>query len=231
MTERTPTYLALVGERALKASVDLWAIENIVGTNRGKIAEWNDSTRIYRSLFTLPTLALAGEAAGTDPHTALSVDEPWSWCRFQTERIAEDLMEWVEAQDARLAVVRSCRSPVSHPIEATSDDGAVFELVHASGGRMPGEAARGPGKTDSVSKGLQESLRDATREITAQLEESRERVLAADEILVGLKNAPLIVNGAKSAIESLRIKLSECEELYAKVFEEMPETDGEPDDE
>ncbi len=81
---KDPDILALVGERALKASVDLWAIENIVGTNRGKIAEWNDSTRIYRSLFTLPTLALAVEAAGTDPHTVLSVDEPWSWCRFQT---------------------------------------------------------------------------------------------------------------------------------------------------
>lgn len=71
---KDPDILALVGERALKASVDLWAIENIVGTNRGKIAEWNDSTRIYRSLFTLPTLALAGEVPAPirTPHCPLT---------------------------------------------------------------------------------------------------------------------------------------------------------------
>lgn len=36
-------------------------------------------------------------------------------------------------------VVGSSGSPVSKPIEASSDDAALFELIHSAGGRMPKE--------------------------------------------------------------------------------------------
>ena len=38
---------------------------------------------------------------------------------------------------SRLAVVRSRRSPVGEPLEATSDAAALFELIHSTGGKMP----------------------------------------------------------------------------------------------
>ena len=38
---------------------------------------------------------------------------------------------------SRLAVARPCHSRASEPIHASSDESALFELIHSSGGRMP----------------------------------------------------------------------------------------------
>lgn len=41
---------------------------------------------------------------------------------------------------SRLAVARPCHSTVAEPIHASSDESALFELIHSSGGRMPRDA-------------------------------------------------------------------------------------------
>ena len=42
---------------------------------------------------------------------------------------------------SRILLVKPIGSAVSEPIEADSDDGALFELIRSVGGKMPGEAS------------------------------------------------------------------------------------------
>jgi hypothetical protein len=42
-----------------------------------------------------------------------------------------------------LFILRPLHAPVSEPIRASTDDGAIFELLAQVGGRMPGEASHG----------------------------------------------------------------------------------------
>ena len=65
---------------------------------------------------------------------------------------------------------------------------------------------------------LAELSDDAAREIRTALTESRECVLAAQKRIDGLRKSPLILNGTRASLETLRGKLDEAEELYIMVF-------------
>ena len=104
---KDPEVLAMVGERALKASEDLWAIDSFVGFNQpvdgynqGLFDVWysggSDGGAVGRARNVLPLLVLAVE--GADTFTGgrdVAILEPWRWCQQHTETIAEDLMKWV----------------------------------------------------------------------------------------------------------------------------------------
>ena len=112
-----PEVLAMVGERARVAAEDLWEINNIVGCSRPleerpqalEDAWWADrrgTPELHHATYTLPTLALAAEAAATDPHGALTgAGQRWIWCRHQAGQISDDLMTWVREHEKDVVTV------------------------------------------------------------------------------------------------------------------------------
>jgi len=103
---KDPEVLAMVGERALKASEDLWAIDSFVGFNQpvdgynqGLFDVWysggSDGGAVGHARNVLPLLVLAVEGADTFTAEQVAILEPWRWCQQHTETIAEDLMKWV----------------------------------------------------------------------------------------------------------------------------------------
>ena len=100
----------MVGERALKASEDLWAIDMFVGFNQpvdgynqGLFDVWysggSDGGAVGHARNVLPLLVLAVEGADTFTAEQVAILEPWRWCQQHAETIAEDLMKWVMAHE------------------------------------------------------------------------------------------------------------------------------------
>ena len=101
---KDPEVLAMVGERALKASEDLWSID-AVGFNQpvgGRCEDLFDAwysgdergVGSARNELALLVLAVEGVNDFTDGEEVASL-EPWRWCQQYAETIAEDLMKWV----------------------------------------------------------------------------------------------------------------------------------------
>ncbi len=72
-----------------------------------------------------------------------------------------------------------------------------------------------------MSDRLAELSDDAAHEIRTALTESREGVLIAQKRIDGLRKSPLVVNGTRASLETLRGKLGEAEELYITVFRQV----------
>ena len=72
-----------------------------------------------------------------------------------------------------------------------------------------------------MSDRLAELSDDAAHEIRTGLTESREGVLIAQKRIDGLRKSPLVVNGTRASLETLRGKLGEAEELYITVFRQV----------
>ena len=72
-----------------------------------------------------------------------------------------------------------------------------------------------------MSNRLAELSDDAAHEIRTALRESREGVLIAQKRIDGLRKSPLVVNGTRASLETLRGKLGEAEELYITVFRQV----------
>ncbi len=72
-----------------------------------------------------------------------------------------------------------------------------------------------------MSDRLAELSDDAAHEIRTALRESREGVLIAQKRIDSLRKSPLVVNGTRATLESLRGKLGEAEELYITVFRQV----------
>ncbi len=72
-----------------------------------------------------------------------------------------------------------------------------------------------------MSDRLAELSDDAAHEIRTALRESREGVLIAQKRIDILRKSPLVVNGTRASLESLRGKLGEAEELYITVFRQV----------
>ncbi len=72
-----------------------------------------------------------------------------------------------------------------------------------------------------MSDRLAELSDDAAHEIRTTLTESREGVLIAQKRIDSLRNSPLVVNGTRASLETLRGKLGEAEELYITVFSQV----------
>ncbi len=72
-----------------------------------------------------------------------------------------------------------------------------------------------------MSDRLTELSDDAAHEIRTALTESREGVLIAQKRIDGLRKSPLVVNGTRASLETLRGKLGEAEELYITVFRQV----------
>ena len=72
-----------------------------------------------------------------------------------------------------------------------------------------------------MSDRLAELSDDAAHEIRTTLTESREGVLIAQKRIDSLRKSPLVVNGTRASLETLRGKLGEAEELYIKVFRQV----------
>ena len=97
-----PEVLSLVGERALKASEALWAIENVASSREPALkAAWDMRSErdVYRALRTLPLLVLAIEAVATNPQGMLPAGARWVWCEYEARQIGKDLMAWVTAHE------------------------------------------------------------------------------------------------------------------------------------
>ena len=72
-----------------------------------------------------------------------------------------------------------------------------------------------------MSDRLAELSDDAAHEIRTALTESREGVLIAQKRIDSLRESPLVVNGTRAILETLRGKLGEAEELYITVFRQV----------
>ena len=72
-----------------------------------------------------------------------------------------------------------------------------------------------------MSDRLAELSDDAAHEIRTALRESREGVLIALKRIDILRKSPLVVNGTRASLETLRGKLGEAEELYITVFRQV----------
>ncbi len=72
-----------------------------------------------------------------------------------------------------------------------------------------------------MSDRLAELSNDAAHEIRATLTESREGVSRAQKRIDSLRKSPLVVNGTRATLETLRRKLGEAEELYITVFRQV----------
>ena len=72
-----------------------------------------------------------------------------------------------------------------------------------------------------MSDRLAELSDDAAHEIRTALTESREGVLIAQKRIDSLRKSPLVVNGTRASLETLRGKLGEAEELYITVFRQV----------
>ncbi len=72
-----------------------------------------------------------------------------------------------------------------------------------------------------MSERLAELSDDAAHEIRTALTESREGVLIAQKRIDGLRKTPLLMNGTRASLETLRGKLAEAEELYIRVFSQV----------
>ncbi len=72
-----------------------------------------------------------------------------------------------------------------------------------------------------MSDRLAELSDDAAHEIRTALRESREGVLIAQKRIDILRKSPLVVNGTRASLETLRGKLGEAEELYITVFRQV----------
>jgi len=72
-----------------------------------------------------------------------------------------------------------------------------------------------------MSDRLAELSDDAAHEIRTALTESREGVLIAQKGIDSLRKSPLVVNGTRASLETLRGKLGEAEELYITVFRQV----------
>ena len=72
-----------------------------------------------------------------------------------------------------------------------------------------------------MSDRLAELSDDAAHEIRTALTESREGVLIAQKRIDILRKSPLVVNGTRASLETLRGKLGEAEELYITVFRQV----------
>ncbi len=72
-----------------------------------------------------------------------------------------------------------------------------------------------------MSDRLAELSDDAAHEIRTTLTESREGVLMAQKRIDILRKSPLVVNGTRASLETLRGKLGEAEELYITVFRQV----------
>ena len=72
-----------------------------------------------------------------------------------------------------------------------------------------------------MSDRLAELSDDAAHEIRTRLTESREGVLIAQKRIDSLWKSPLVVNGTRASLESLRGKLGEAEELYITVLRQV----------
>ncbi len=72
-----------------------------------------------------------------------------------------------------------------------------------------------------MSNRLAELSDDAAHEIRTALRESREGVLMAQKRIDILRKSPLVVNGTRASLETLRGKLGEAEELYITVFRQV----------
>ncbi len=72
-----------------------------------------------------------------------------------------------------------------------------------------------------MSDRLAELSDDAAHEIRTVLTESREGVLIAQKRIESLMKSPLVVNGTRASLESLRGKLGEAEELYITLFRQV----------
>ncbi len=102
-----PEVLARVGEQARVAAEELWKIDDAVDCSRPleerpkdvEEAWWADrrgTEELHHATYTLTLLALATEAAATEPHGTLTgAGERWSWCHHQADQISRDLMAWV----------------------------------------------------------------------------------------------------------------------------------------
>ncbi|GMV08004.1 MAG: hypothetical protein AMXMBFR53_42790 [Gemmatimonadota bacterium] len=103
----------------------------------------------------LDALHRAMEATYAADYTAF-FERPWALLPVMDgdwllEYLADPDGEWLQEYiglpvasggGSRVIVVRPLRSPVSQPVEATTDDGALFELLAQVGGRMPSEGGR-----------------------------------------------------------------------------------------
>ncbi len=76
-------------------------------------------------------------------------------------------------------------------------------------------------KVRSLSDRLAELSDDAAHEIRTALTESREGVLIAQKRIDSLRKSPLVVNGTRASLETLRGKLGEAEELYITLFRQV----------
>ncbi len=72
-----------------------------------------------------------------------------------------------------------------------------------------------------MSDRLAELSDDAAHEIRTALRESREGVLIAQKRIDILRKSPLVVNGTRASLETLRGKLGDAEELYITVFRQV----------
>ena len=72
-----------------------------------------------------------------------------------------------------------------------------------------------------MSDRLAELSDDAAHEIRTALTESREGLLIAQKRIDGLRKSPLLLNGTRASLETLRRKLGEAEELYITVFSQV----------
>ena len=72
-----------------------------------------------------------------------------------------------------------------------------------------------------MSDRLAELSDDAAHEIRTALTESREGVLIAQKRIDSLRKSPLVVNGTRATLETLRRKLGEAEELYVTVLRQV----------
>lgn len=120
--------LAVVGERALKASEELWAIDEAVGLRQPPWYSVGDRD-IGDTLNALPLLVLAVEAAGTDPHGTLCPGERWTWCHDQVEHIAEELSAWVTEHEKGVGEPKE-NGAGAHPISQPEEPETAYDRAH-----------------------------------------------------------------------------------------------------
>ena len=113
--------LAMVGERALKAADALFAIENVRGVQgHARMPEFGDSVQVQLSMCTLPPLALAVEAAATNPHGVGSGASTKRNGSLVTSKSGSRTMTHVGPHNHDFVLRRDPRNPLRHAFFASA---------------------------------------------------------------------------------------------------------------
>ena len=141
---KDPEVLAMLGERALKAAKAFWYMQGENVLDEDADAAWDLLSEDHGALWALPVLALAVEAATTNPQDAMPPEpdgscpagQRFTWCHYEAKRIAKDLMGWVMAHEKDVDQPKEIGAgghPISHiphkPQEATHTLPEVIEVM------------------------------------------------------------------------------------------------------